>query len=279
MSHTGNVTGSFLGSFSGHGSANYSKNDLFDLQDLQPLLWLDTSDISSIAVEQGAVSQWRDKSKYKQNFSQTVGSQRPRLSTAENLPALFFDGSDDNLTALSTAQNYAYPYTALFLASASSFSSSYNTLFDSYQDAAGALPGASFFIKSNGKSAFYGVSTTIQPSYDGTGAITYQANNPFLIAFSIANNSINSWGNGVNDGIMSSTFTNKTSPVENEIYLGAGVRFNRYTPWLYREVLFIPGISTVNRQIAEGVLCWKRGLQNILPATHPYRNRAPLIGD
>jgi len=279
MSHTGNVTGSFSGSFSGHGSANYSKNDLFDLQDLQPLLWLDTSDISTIIAEQGAVSQWRDKSKYKQNFSQTVGSQRPRLSTAENLPALLFDGLDDNLAAVSTAQNYAYPYTALFLVSASSFSIAYNTLFDSYQDGAGTSPGAGFFVKSNGKSAFYGVSTTIQPNYDGTGAITYQANNPFLIAFSIADNSINSWGNGVDDGIMSSTFINKTTPVGNEIYLGAGVRFSRYTPWLYREALFIPRISTVNRQIAEGVLCWKRGLQNILPASHPYRNRPPLVGD
>jgi hypothetical protein len=168
----------------------------------------------------------------------------------------------------------------LFLASASSFSIPYNTLFDTYQDGLGALPGAGFFIKSNGKSAFYGVSTTIQPNYDGTGAITYQANNPFLIAFSIADNSINSWGNGLEDAIVSSTFTNRTTPVGNQIYVGAGVRFNRYSPWLYREVLFIPGISTVNRQIAEGVMCWKRGLQNIiLPASHPYRNRPPLVGD
>lgn len=247
---------------------------------VRPLLWLDGSDLSTITFTGSGVSEWRDKSGFRQHFSQSTDSQRPTITKAEGLPALLFDGSNDNLTALSTAQTYAYPFTALFLASASSFSNAYNTLFDSYQDSSGTNPGHAYFIESNGKSAFYGVSTTGQQNYDGTGAITYSTGTPFLFACSVGNSLIKSWGNGVVDAAPSSlSFTNTTTPVGSSIYVGAGVRFSRYTPWTLREVLFISGVSARGRQIAEGAMLWKRGLQRLLPASHPFKNRPPLIGD
>ena len=255
------------------------QNRLWTPAELSPLLWLDAADLSSISVSGSGVSQWRDKSGYELHFGQSTDGQRPALVTADGLPAILFDGSNDNLTANATAQIYAYPLTVLILASASSLASStYNTLFDSYQDNNGTIPGHAQFIKSNGKSAVYMVSTTGQPNYDGTGALTYTANTPILFATSIADSLIRTFGNGVADGAPSLSFTGRTTPVGGAIYVGAGVRFNRYTPWTMREVLMISTIGTAARQQCEGYMLWKRGLQNLLPASHPFANRPPLIG-
>ena len=249
---------------------------------LDPLLWLDASDISTITVSGSGVSEWRDKSGWGQDFSQSTDAQRPGLTTAEGLRALLFDGSNDKLTAISTARNYQYPFTALFLASTSTLTNTgYNCLFDSYQDGAGAKPGNSFFIKSNGKSAYYGVGVSGQPNYDGTGAINYAANTPFLFAITLTGGNvyIYSWGNEVPDGAANFAYANKTTPVGDTIALGAGPLFNRYTPWTLREVVFIPGVDPRMRQMASAAMLWKRRLQYLLPASHPFKNRPPLIGD
>jgi hypothetical protein len=46
------------------------------------------------------------------------------------------------------------------------------------------------------------------------------------------------------------------------------------------EILMIPrSCSVYELSLLEGYLAWKWGLQHRLIATHPYRNRPPLIGD
>ena len=36
--------------------------------------------------------------------------------------------------------------------------------------------------------------------------------------------------------------------------------------------------STTNRQLIEGYLAWKWGLQSLLPSDHPYKNGWPSVG-
>ena len=46
------------------------------------------------------------------------------------------------------------------------------------------------------------------------------------------------------------------------------------------EVIILPSIASNNtRQILEGYLAWKWGLQNNLSQDHPYLNHPPFIGD
>ena len=255
---------------------------LWTMDRASPLLWIDCSDRSTLIADSSGIITVKDKSIYKQDFTQSNSSFRPKITTAEGLPAILFDGVNDALTAASTSRNYQYPFTALFLASASSLANTgYNCLFDSYQDGGGAKPGNSFFIKSNGKSAYYGVGVSGQPNYDGTGAINYAANTPFLFAITLTGGNvyIYSWGNEVPDGAANFAYANKTTPVGDTIALGAGPLFNRYTPWTLREVVFIPGVDPRMRQMASAAMLWKRRLQYLLPASHPFKNRPPLIGD
>jgi hypothetical protein len=39
------------------------------------------------------------------------------------------------------------------------------------------------------------------------------------------------------------------------------------------------GLSNHLRRKAAGSIAWRHGMQRLLPASHPYRNRPPLIGD
>jgi hypothetical protein len=244
-----------------------------------PLLWIDASDSATLLADSNGINTVKDKSVNRQDFTQSTSYLKPKITTAENLPAILFDGADDVLTATSKQSNYAYPFTAFFLASASSLPAAYNCLFDSYQDSSGTKPGNAYFIKSNGKSAYYGVSTTGQPNYDGSGALTYAANVPFLFSVAVTDGTIASWGNEVVDGYHASAFTNKTTPFGDTIALGAGPIFSRYTPWTLREAVFIPGVDPRIRKLVSGAMLWKRGLQRLLPANHPYKLKRPMIGD
>jgi len=246
-----------------------------------PLLWIDTSDPSTLLADSNGLNTVKDKSVNRQNFTQSTNSLKPTITTAEGLPAILFDGVNDVLTAISTSRNYQYPFTALFLASTSSLATAYNCLFDSYQDAGGTKPGNAFFIKSNGKSAYYGVGVSGQPNYDGTGAITYTTNTPFLFAVTLTDGNVNiaSRGNEVTDGAANFAYANKTTPVGDTIALGAGPLFSRYTPWTLREAVFLPGVDPRMRKLASGAMLWKRGLQRLLPSDHPYKLKRPMIGE
>jgi hypothetical protein len=68
---------------------------------LQPDLWLDASDISTITESSGAVSQWNDKSGNGYNFTQSTGINQPTTGTQtiNGLNAIDFDGSTDVMSA------------------------------------------------------------------------------------------------------------------------------------------------------------------------------------
>lgn len=63
---------------------------------LQPALWLDASDTTTITESGGAVSQWNDKSGNSRNFTQAVGISQPTTGTRtlNGLNVLDFDGSN-----------------------------------------------------------------------------------------------------------------------------------------------------------------------------------------
>lgn len=245
---------------------------LYNLQNLNPLFWYCPYDISTITITSGAVSGLRDKSKNGFNLSQSDSARRPTVTSAEGFSALLYDSTpNDMLGGTTSSAFFAKPQTYLYLASLSAYTTAYNTLFDSWIS---GYNGVAHFIKSNGKSAAY-VGTV---NYDGNGAATYSLNEVFLFACTHGSNGIQSWKNGVLDGsIVSEPTITVTAP--STFFFGAGPVFNRYTPWTMREAICIPSNSTRQRQIAEGAILWRVGLQKLLSASHPFRNRPPLIGD
>ena len=69
---------------------------------LNPELWFDSSDLSTITESGGAISQWNDKSGNGRNLTQGTGASQPSLTTNFNgLNTVTFDGSNDFMETVS----------------------------------------------------------------------------------------------------------------------------------------------------------------------------------
>jgi hypothetical protein len=80
---------------------------------LNPVLWLDAADTTTIIESGGSVSQWNDKSGNGYNVTQSNATNQPTTGTAtiNGLNVLVFDGSNDSMTNTaipSTSQPYTY---------------------------------------------------------------------------------------------------------------------------------------------------------------------------
>jgi hypothetical protein len=64
------------------------------------ILWLDSTDASTITLNGSNVSQWNDKSGYGNNVQQTTASKQPLYTTYNGKPAIQF-GGDDYFTTVS----------------------------------------------------------------------------------------------------------------------------------------------------------------------------------
>jgi hypothetical protein len=101
------------------------------------------------------------------------------------------------------------------------------------------------------------------------------------------NGFINTWGNGAVDGAVSGAWTMRTNLGTGNYDVGSDASFNRFTNWRIREAIIFTGITlnSAFRQRMEGYMAWRAAsfgdltaLDN-LPASHPFRNRPPLIGN
>jgi len=80
----------------------------FDPRLLEPALWLDAADTSTITESSGSVSQWNDKSGNGYNVTQSTGAAQPTTgSTTQNsLNVIKFDGND--FLIASTASDWTF---------------------------------------------------------------------------------------------------------------------------------------------------------------------------
>lgn len=249
---------------------------------LLPALWLDADDQSTITIATG-VSEWRDKSGNGRHFTQTTTANQPALSTNtfNGRNCVRFDGSNDVLTRVPESWAYQYPIAHFCVFRAVSLVPAYSALADFYTGNTGTVAGWTSLIKNNNLSAFYVGHTTGQASYDGTGALSYMTNTPYIWSSNVGNGFISSWGNGRVDGSFVFTWTGRTNLGVSLVSIGASALFSRYTNWDIAEQIVLNNSSVSAqsahvRQAVEGYLAWKWGIP--LVATHPYVNRPPLIG-
>jgi hypothetical protein len=254
----------------------------------RPALWLDTFDLAAIVAVSGAVSQLTDKSGNERHFTQSVVANRPTFDSVLQPQSVLWDGSNDALQRNVEAWAYAYPVSFFVSLRAVSWTNAYNASFEFYSQSGPATAGWSCLVKSNGKSACYTNDTSgIQRNYDGTGALTFSTGTTNIMCGTIGNGFINTWGNGAADGTVSGTWTQRTNLGSGNFDIGSGVRFNRWTNWRIREAIIFTGITlnSAFRERMEGYMAWRAAsfgditALNNLPASHPFRNRPPLIGD
>ena len=71
-----------------------------------------------------------------------------------------------------------------------------------------------------------------------------------------------------------------TTPVTGPLFINgqAGTSTNSYQSYLAEVIVFNTGLSQANRQVVEGYLAWKWGMQSLLPVIHPYYAAGPSAG-
>ena len=251
--------------------------DASNLQSFNPLiaspsLWLDGFDAATYSN-----GIWADKSGFSRNFSESDINLRPSsiANGINSRGSLSFDGVNDRLSRNPEAWAYQYPLTIFVLFRALSYVT-YSSLLEFY--GSGPTAGWTLLIKNNLRSAIYCNSTSGQPSYDGSGALTYPLNETNLFVATITNNRIESWGNGAADGLFSFTQTLRTNLGPSPMTVGSSTLFARYNPVLIETVFIVPSdLSPTRRQVLEGHFAWESGINSRFPTNHPFRNNRPLV--
>jgi hypothetical protein len=231
-------------------------------------LWLDAADSTTLfdsttggvpVGADGSVARWEDKSQNGRHFTQATPANRPTRKVADinGQDCLRFDGINDILTRSQEAWAHTVPLNLFVVFRAAAFTPSYYALWDFYGTSSGTA-GSSGLMKSNGKSAIYLTSTTGQPSYDGSGSVTYTINTTHVFFARMNNGVISTRGDKASDGSFTGSWTHRTNLGGDPLKLGASSLFLRYTDVKICEfIVYNADLSTEDRDAVEDYLTTK----------------------
>lgn len=265
---------------------------------LRPALWLDANDESTITIATG-VSEWRDKSGNQRNVTQATGGTQPTytLGGLNGKSVLSFNGSQ-YLTSPAAVSTWNFLHntngSSIFAVWKAANISDPNALSGLIGTNAAASANIGFYISYDDRAS---VPTNdrllVQISGGGSSSLSvaspdnfHPANTPVILSHirdpnngTAANRSFARVNKTLNQG---NTQTAAPSASNASFALQVGALGNNVSPSLgyIAEVIVLSSIASNNiRQILEGYLAWKWGLQNNLSQDHPYLNHPPFIGD
>jgi len=232
-------------------------------------LWLDASDSSTITIGTG-VSEWRDKSGNSRHASQSTTSKQAALIAGglNSLDVVRFNGSSHSLLLSGTAS--ASSWTAFFVVTPSVASKSGGAYLLDTQT--GRLIFAA--IKSAG--SYVGYYSAASSWVGGTSGTTDSQ----VLGYSL-NASGGSGGSRIyrNATVLESTTFSATVALGGLSAIASGYDgTNAYFQGDIAEIVLISSVLVdSDRQLFEGYLAWKWGLQTSLPSGHPYEEAAPVL--
>ena len=228
-------------------------------------LWLDADDANTITLNGSTVSQWNDKSGNNRNATQSTDTVQPTLvsSGLNGKNALMFDGSGDvfevDLDFLANTSHSAFIVTK---------TTSYSNIYGAANggQGSGSLH-VGFSSSSSYRTNYWGNSwaQAIGPEF-----IANQAN--LLNYVWIPGSRKEVFANGTSQG--------STTNAGNITAMAGGGRIGRSIHSAYggdiAEIIMITGgISNENKELIEGYLAHKWGIEGNLPNSHTYKNEAP----
>lgn len=243
-------------------------------------LWLDAADAGTITDVSGAVSEWADKSGNGFVFDQVSAGNRPLYSaTVNGLSALTFDGSNDRLSYDATLGGSPFPsgngqYSVFVVARPHTVTS--NKIMYSGGAFGTANAAYLFRVQNNGQlnDGWWGNNLA-------TGDSAVSANTPFLSAFTYDGAGREIFVNGTSEATDTETTKNTGNGFD---LIGAGGNaptsggVDSFFDGEICEIIVVAGApGTVTRQLVEGYLAWKWGLESDLPLGHPYKDAAPTV--
>jgi hypothetical protein len=252
--------------------------------DISTLLWLDASDAATVTLSGSDVTQWDDKSGNGNHVTQSTSGNRPDYDTTTNivngLNVITFDGSDDFLAKATLGgfpANVSTAITAVCVVQYRGATAVDRAVFD-ISDGALTNRTALQFITTNNS---LNTTTVVARSGDLNSAATTDSPDtgsagdmPVFCTGSLHQTSKRqAWLNGSTDGPETSggasyTYTN----------LRVGRLFQDVFPWGVGEIceiVIFQGEDDTTRQLLEGYMMWKWGIESLLPGGHPYAASPP----
>ena len=228
---------------------------------LTTAMWFDANDGSTITQSGALVSQWNDKSGNARNATQSGGS-RPTYTAAglNGLPVITF--------GIGGVKSLQLPSISL--------SSTQTTIMMVVNDTRNTGASVAFVV-----GGYLGVNLLTQASslswgsYTNTGiTANSDIDSQYAIA-SVQNDTTNFYftKNGLPDGQKAISGSN----VFAFSFIGADQYGSFLTGSIAEILFFTSNISLSARQLCEGYLAWKWGLQSSLPSDHPYESAAPTV--
>jgi hypothetical protein len=257
---------------------------------VNPTIWLDAADLSTLSVDGAGVNTWRDKSGFGRNATTTVRKPAFLSNATNNLSAINFTAS--SATKLDTTNFSIAPnrqFCSFVVASAAGLlgASTYRRIWVTKGVNPDSLSAGSTYFQgyfgSGGNSGEFiqiaGGSGIVAPIITGLGT----SNVPVLLvgAFGTAGAASNENLTSANGGSRVSLTGQSGSLSTTGIRIGSDVSTSGGSSWnsWIGEIILTEAISFAMVQVIEGYLAHKWGLNTRLPASHPFRNRPPLIGD
>lgn len=228
-------------------------------------LWLDGSDNTTVVKSGANVTQWKDKST---NAYTAVNSGTITTSTLNSKQVINFAANRMTINSFS----FRTRFTMIFLVNTNSSSS---RGFMMYQRPSGY----NFYIyTANCNLLFLNPGGDI---YDGTitgcSGSPVQTNQWTIFSIGYDGNTNRRAVNYAVNGTPRTTIPFSLFPTDNSQSLLLTMNDSTFgdTTLLAEVIYYNESITTANRQLMEGYLAWKWGIQSVLPANHPYKNNQP----
>ena len=236
-------------------------------------LWLDAADSNAFTLSGSSVDTWIDKSGRGNNATQASAGSKPTRVSYGSLNAVDFDGSDDFLeTGKAISVFFLNSSRSIFVVSLARTVATNNTT-NAYENDAflGDRGGyVSLYMRSAGPTV---------GSFNWTGAnsiatTSFSLNTLTMFNYTLSSSTVRIRLNG---GTVVTAASGNTNNLTFALDIGRQYNNNAYNldGQIMEVLIYSQDLSDAQRQIVEGYLAWKWGLQSNLPAGHPYKNAAP----
>jgi hypothetical protein len=259
-------------------------------------LWLDADDASGIVLNGSTVSQWWDKSGNGRNVAQTVAAEQPTYDATglNGRPTLRFNSPTAGRHLRSTA-NFPSMTSGVSAIVVAQIDVSAN--WNGYVGVGALVANTSNFefYRQGGNNSGNLVTASNRDQPGGNPNFRFAnhadspppASQPHIAATVVAGATGTNLDQRVNGGDRLPISVEHTSgtlipQATGVIRVGIGFFSGDYAVSSMHgrisEIVMSPvPWSTTNRQLLEGYLAWKWGLQGNLPANHPFRNSPPTV--
>ena len=221
-------------------------------------LWLDGSDLNTIALNGNSVLRWNDKS----GNNRTANA---AIAPTYSLNGIMFNGAQ-YLSVINATGLFTNTAFSIFIVERLTGASGY-VIGDDVVNGGGAVNGSlhiGYRSTANFAFAFYGNDLEIT-GLSGVSTRIWSLNMP----------SVNNRNAILNGTLVATSGNNSKLTTMTSLTLGRVFGGAYYTGTIYEILGYVGELSTTQRQQVEGYLAWKWNLVASLPPTHPYKNIPP----